>query len=70
MVHTRASHIGSLLFDSEIERTLHRLRKEIRGHFRELPFYIEVEEEEMPPRVDPTLRELCAPNLDQAPLAI
>ncbi|XP_010684910.2 uncharacterized protein LOC104899419 [Beta vulgaris subsp. vulgaris] len=70
MVHTRASHIRSLLFDSEIERTLYRLRKEIRGHFRELPFYIKVEEEEMPPRADPTLRELSGPNLDQAPLAI
>ncbi|XP_057251700.1 uncharacterized protein LOC125498776 [Beta vulgaris subsp. vulgaris] len=67
MVHTRSTNQGALFFDSEIERTLYRLRKEIRDHFRELPYYIGIEKEEMPPRADPTLRELSAPNLDQAP---
>ena len=69
MVHTRATNSESLLFDPEIERSLAKLRKEICAHFRELPRFIEPEK--MPPRREPqTLRQLSAPNLNQAPLAI
>ena len=69
MVHTRATNSSSLLFDSEIDRPLFRVRKEVRDHFRGLPFSFEdPEATEMAER--PTLRELTAPNLQQQPLAV
>ena len=53
----------------KIKRSLAKLRKEICAHFRELPRYIE--QKKMPLRREPqTLRQLSAPNLTQAPLAI
>ena len=40
MVHTRATNSSPLFFDSEIDRTVFRLRKEIRSAFQELPFVL------------------------------
>ena len=72
MVHTRATNSSLLSLDSEIERTLSRLRREARDHFRELPFdQGEEESEKMAANDDNrTLKELTTPNLAQQPLAI
>ena len=40
MVNTRAINKDILQYDSEIDRTLFKIRKEIRECFKELPFEV------------------------------
>ena len=70
MVHTRATNSSPMLFDSDIDRTVFRLRKEIRNSFRELPFVLSVSDSDSDDMGDEqlanaprTLRQLTAPNL-------
>lgn len=52
MVNTRSANKEILQLDPEIERTLFRLREELRDTFRELPFALEPEEDKMLMRLE------------------
>ena len=68
MVHTRATNSSILPLDSEIERTLSRLRREARELLRELPFNLNSAETEA--MEDRTLKQLTTQNFQQQPLAV
>jgi hypothetical protein len=77
MVHTRATNFSPLICDPDIDRTVFRLRKEIRNSFRELPFVLSDSDSDSDnmgdgpvDNVAQTLRQLTAPNLQQQPLAV
>ena len=70
MVRTRSTNPLLLPFDSEIEKTLSNLRKEIRDNFRNLPFNQEEEGTSEMGDANRTLKELTAPNLQTQPLAV
>ena len=72
MTITRSSNQGDLQYDIEIERTLHRLRKEARKNFEEHNLALDslftsnfdLEEDEVMAE-NQTLKELVASNLNQ-----
>jgi len=77
MIVTRSSNQGDLQYDPEIERTLHRLRREARRNSEEDDLALdslfasdsELEKEEVMAG-NRTLKELAAPDLNQQPLCI
>ena len=77
MTVTRSSNQGDLQYDPEIERTLHRLRREARKNFEEHNLALDslfardfdLEEDEVMAE-NQTLKELAAPYLNQQPLCI
>ncbi|KAL2939743.1 Argininosuccinate lyase, partial [Bienertia sinuspersici] len=70
MVKTRSSQYELLYYDSEIERTLRRIRKEQRKIQVDLEFNLEKLFEEESNMAERTLKELGAPKLDDEPLCI
>ena len=75
MIVTRSSNQGDLQYDPEIERTLHRLRREAKKNYEEHNLALDslfasdfdLEEEEVMVE-NQTLKELVGPDLNQQPL--
>ena len=77
MTVTRSSNQGDLQYNPEIEKTLHRLRREARKNFEKHNLALDslfasdfdLEEDEVMAK-NQTLKELAAPDLNQQPLCI